>query len=238
MHPDALSACAPLGRPGGRPFADLAASRSRPWSNGVVHTERGFDRLVNFSDAVVAIAITLIVLPLVDAARDIGGKTAGEFLLENSASLYSAALSFVVIGTFWRNHHASFERMTGYSPWVLRLNFVWLAGMVFLPLPTVLLVTTSSRQTAAPLLYIGTMFVSLIAHALIATVARHDGLLKEDAPDSTVVQRWSAVVLMGVAFVITAVVPGAFLWPLLLLLLETPIARVVKRRGRNRPAAG
>ena len=33
-------------------------------------TERGFDRLVNFSDAVVAIAATLLVLPLVDLGSE------------------------------------------------------------------------------------------------------------------------------------------------------------------------
>ncbi len=37
-----------------------------------MRSERGFHRLVNFSDAVVAIAITLLVLPLVDAASAIG----------------------------------------------------------------------------------------------------------------------------------------------------------------------
>ena len=34
-------------------------------------TERGLDRLVNFSDATVAIAITVLLLPLVDIALEI-----------------------------------------------------------------------------------------------------------------------------------------------------------------------
>jgi uncharacterized membrane protein len=38
----------------------------------MVRTERGFDRIVNFSDATVAIAMTLLVLPLVDLGRGHG----------------------------------------------------------------------------------------------------------------------------------------------------------------------
>ena len=40
-------------------------------ANQTRRTPRGLDRLVNFSDATIAIAITLLVLPLVDVANQI-----------------------------------------------------------------------------------------------------------------------------------------------------------------------
>ena len=40
------------------------------WHASLVRTERGFDRIVNFSDATVAIAMTLLVLPLVELGGD------------------------------------------------------------------------------------------------------------------------------------------------------------------------
>jgi uncharacterized membrane protein len=43
-------------------------------------TERGLDRLVNFSDATVAIAITILLLPLVDVAVEIEKESLGEVL--------------------------------------------------------------------------------------------------------------------------------------------------------------
>ena len=65
-----------------------------------MRTERGLSRLVGFSDGVVAIAITLLVLPLVTAATQVD-VDAGTFLVENAYQLLVLVLSFAVIGRFW-----------------------------------------------------------------------------------------------------------------------------------------
>jgi len=80
-----------------------------------MHSEAGFRRLVNFSDAVVAIAITLLILPLVDSAANIGGAELGHFLADNGSKLLGFALSFVVIGRFWWAQHTMFERLQSYD---------------------------------------------------------------------------------------------------------------------------
>ncbi len=66
-----------------------------------MNTDKGLQRLVTFSDAVVAIAITLLILPLVDAASSFPSMGLRHFLDANSTRLLAFALSFVVIGSFW-----------------------------------------------------------------------------------------------------------------------------------------
>ena len=56
--------------PRGRSAGQVRAPAARAWHASSVHTERGFDRIVNFSDATVAIAMTLLVLPLVELGGD------------------------------------------------------------------------------------------------------------------------------------------------------------------------
>src|SRR3954447_15101613 len=82
-----------------------------------VRTERGFDRFVNFSDAVVAIAISLLILPLVDAANDSiePGTSALDFVRDNGDRLFAFGLSFLVIASYWVAHHAMFEEVRSYS---------------------------------------------------------------------------------------------------------------------------
>lgn len=206
-----------------------------------VTTERGLDRVVNFSDAVVAIAITLIILPLVDVAQESGGGPVSEFLGENASGLAAAALSFVVIASFWRDHHRLFERTESYSRRLVSLNFIWLAGIVFLPLPTVLIVDAAGSDRGAAMLYIATMLVSMVAVRLQQMVIVRDGLLSEEA--AAMPQRpwwlvWAPTALMLLAFVLAALVPGVGTQALFLLLLSIPLSWVGGRRHRVDPSTG
>ena len=98
-------------------------------------TDRGLDRLVNFSDAAVVIAITLLVLPLVGVATEITRHhaTVWGIFLANGGTFLAFAISFVVIARFWVVHHRVFEFVRDYNPTIVWLNFLWLASIVFLP---------------------------------------------------------------------------------------------------------
>jgi uncharacterized membrane protein len=201
-----------------------------------MNTERGFDRLVAFSDAVVAIAITLVVLPLVDTARDRNHETVAQFLTVNVGEIAAAALSFVVIGHLWQAHHTVFDRFRGLTRGMMRANFVWLAAIVFLPLPTVLIVTTTTEDRLGVVLYIGTMVVATTALAIIAELAGHAGLDRstEGQGSPSVMlrrHRWLPVVLMTIALVLAAAVPGVRAWALLVLLVSIPAEWMWRARG-------
>ena len=78
---------------------------------------RSSERLTFFTDAVVAIAMTLLVLPLTEGVSEAAadGLSTSEYLREYSDQLLAFALSFVIIASFWRAHHALFEHVAAYS---------------------------------------------------------------------------------------------------------------------------
>ncbi|HEV7979968.1 TMEM175 family protein [Amycolatopsis sp.] len=80
-------------------------------------TSRSPERLVFFSDAVVAIAMTLLILPLVDVIPELvaeHGKSI-EAITKNQWQIYGFLLSFAVISRFWIFHHHIFEQVKAYS---------------------------------------------------------------------------------------------------------------------------
>ena len=70
--------------------------------------ERGLERLVLFSDAVVAIALTLLILPLTDVEIE-AGQTLVEVLRNYSGKLLAFGISFAVIARYWLGHHSIFK---------------------------------------------------------------------------------------------------------------------------------
>jgi uncharacterized membrane protein len=190
-------------------------------------SETGFRRLVGFTDAVVAIAITLLVLPLVDAAGSIGHQPLDQFLRDNHAKLWAFGLSFVVIARYWWAQHHLFERLGSYNLALVWATFVWLSAIVFLPFPTELLGTAQNGSTTVHAIYLGTMLLAGLASVVqVGAAIRWPALQNEDDPngltmDSAVV----AAVLMTVALVLAVADPSIGLWSLLVLVLSNPLER-------------
>lgn len=198
-------------------------------------SEHGFHRLVGFSDAVVAIAITLLILPLVDAAGSIGTTGLGTFLSNNSTKLWAFALSFAVIGSFWWGQHRVFVQVKAYSTVMVWAIFVWLFSIVFLPFPTELLGSARSG-VGAHAIYVGTMVVaagaSLVQHWVVVRKPEllHDAARGRFTLDSAIV----LAVLMSFALLLTVAVPSVGLWCLLVLLLSPPLEHwLADRRARH-----
>jgi uncharacterized membrane protein len=193
-------------------------------------TSRGLDRLVNFSDATVAIAITLLILPLVDVASDVGSESIGRLLLDHEDALISFFVTFFVIGRFWAAHHGVFEYARSYSSALIRADLVWLCSIAFLPFAANLLTNAiSSRPVYA--IYIGTMIATTASLGVVEWILAHDPeLMDPDGPRPEFFQSVLSAILMGVALLIALLVPHVGMYSLLVLLLTGPLTRLWRRR--------
>jgi uncharacterized membrane protein len=206
-----------------------------------VSTSRDPDRLILFTDAVVAIAITLLVLPLVDLVPEVkaeGGDAVG-VISEHWQEIFTFLLSFVVIASFWLGHHRVFEHVRAYTPAMMRLNLLWLLTIVVLPFPTEIIgAFDTDRFTAG--LYIGTILaLSICQSALTWMVRGHKELEKTDNPigQPELVGSLLLTGLTVLAFLLASLVPGVHFYAMFLLLLSPVLMRVWKRSSRNRTGA-
>ena len=201
-------------------------------------TERGFDRLVNFSDAVVAIAATLLVLPFVDNATQATRGKVDATILDFAPEFLIFVLSFIVVTRFWFSHHQFFERLVGYSSRLVWFNLMWLLGIVIMPFPTQLVAIASNTDKLAVLVYLGTMFwIAFWQFMMGVEVHRQPRLLAANENPSTGMII-SAVIagLLLVAMLISLIWPGVALWSLTSLVFVPFITKPLLRRSAR--AAG
>lgn len=105
------------------------ASRIHPDS------QLGMERLLFFSDAVMAIAITLLALnirvPEIDpgrASQDLPGQLAAL-----GPSFMTFFISFIVVGIYWISHHRYFGYIQRYDTRLILLNFLFLFFIICMP---------------------------------------------------------------------------------------------------------
>jgi uncharacterized membrane protein len=95
------------------------------------------DRTIAFSDAVFAIAMTILVLEL--HVPDVPPAQLPAQLLNLLPAYLTFVLSFVVVGVIWMSHHRKFGVIARFNQTLLRLNLVMLLLVVSLALPTAVL---------------------------------------------------------------------------------------------------
>ena len=97
------------------------------------------ERLILFSDAVFAIAITLLAIEIKVPELTVG-KVTDDLLLEGLAreipKLIGFLVSFFIIGLYWTVHHRMFGFVVNYTPRLLWLNLIFLLSVVLMPFST------------------------------------------------------------------------------------------------------
>lgn len=206
---------------------------------GARQTEEGFRRLIAFSDAVVAIALTLLVLPLADIPDEIRHDTSvAAVVSDHRQAIMSFLVSFVVIWILWRSHHQIMENFRLYDRTLFDLHFVWLITIVVLPFVTAL--SDNRHIERSNVLYIGVLAVSILSLvAMSAWGARNPELIKPGQERAMAMRRRSGIatfLLLIVALVVATAVPASGVWPLLLLVVSGPFDAVLRRMRLGRPA--
>ncbi len=151
-------------------------------------------RLEAFSDGVLAVAITLLVLDLhvnPDAPQSLAGQLAAEW-----PSFAAYLVSFLVIGVIWVNHHALIQRADHVDRLLLFYNLLLLLFVTSVPFTTSTLAGFLAHGTAqdvriAVLLYGASMTGMAVAFTLLfARISR---------PADSEVKTWSATRLASIA---------------------------------------
>ena len=178
--------------------------------NTNVERGRDLDRVVFFSDAVFAIAMTILALSLSIPARTRDARVAHE-LREAVPSIVTYALSFVVIGLNWIAHHRMFRYIRRIDSTSIRLNLAILLVVAFVPFPTEVL-GDHGNTTAAVVFYAGTMALLGISMATFWLYASHDRrLLAAHTPASLIEHTTWRAFTVPTVFLVS--IPIAFIDP-------------------------
>jgi len=133
----------------------------------------GLERLVFFSDAVFAIAITLLALDIRLPTTE--SALTNEELLQNLLAIWPKylgfVLSFLIIGAFWIGHHRRFRFIKRYDSRLLFLNLLLLMSVAFIPFPTSLISEHGNRIST--IFYALNMIVTGLLSAIIWWYASH-----------------------------------------------------------------
>ena len=132
------------------------------------------DRLMFFSDAVFAIALTLLVIDIKVPLGVKGGSM--EVLVDALPSIYAYALSFYVIAVNWMGHHRRFAHIRSFDARLITLNFLLLFVIAFVPFPTSVLAEYPAEVTSV-VLYAGVVAMLSLLQALTWGYAFRRGLV-------------------------------------------------------------
>lgn len=177
--------------------------------------------------------MTLLVLPLADLAGTLRqGDDVWSVVQGHAGEFLAFLLSFVVIARLWVAQLRIVRGALEADRPLVGVMLAWTLTIVFLPFPTSLLAEVGD-QAATKVLYIGTLAVSSLLLALLATLVD-----RQLGPDTPWRPRRSVLLVDAAAFVLALVlcllVPSLSYYPLLLLFVAGLVERFAGRVRRRR----
>jgi uncharacterized membrane protein len=188
-------------------------------------------RIAAFTDGVMAVAITLLVLNL-EAPRVPDGEL-DDALVDLIPSLIAYLLAFALVGRFWVIHHRLFETLRAFDATLMTLNLAFLSLIALVPFATDLF----DRYTDEPLgvaVLGGTLGLAALAHWVATAYTLRRDLVHERHRRAS--EPFASPAGLGFTLLFLLSVPVAFLSPFVAtlmwvgtLFLHYPLGRMVPK---------
>ena len=153
------------------------------------------DRIIFFSDAIIAVAITLMVLDI-RVPEGLSPAEVPQALLALWPKYLSYVLSFIVIAIYWVEHHRMFKYIKRYDGRLMWLNLLFLMFMALVPFSTDLL-AEYGNQPVAVMVYAGIGLAVGLTKSAVWSYAAHNRRLVDEALSSHSIDLSRAVGLVA-----------------------------------------
>lgn len=206
--------------------------------NEILEHGTNSDRVQFFSDAVFAIAMTLLVIDLTvpviagyvslsNAQRDVAlWKGIGA----QSQQFIAYGVGFYVLAVNWASHHRKFSVTRGYDSTTVTINLILLFFVAFVPYPTSLISEYSGRMPSV-ILFAGIVSVLAILQIALWSHSYRNGYL--DARIDVTLYRYVRRNQYPVLIIFLLSIPVGFIWggdvAMYFWILNLPLGRFVSR---------
>ena len=193
-----------------------------------------FGRVVSFTDAVFAIAMTLLVVEIGVPERIAGEVDDPAALLDAFADkgplIFAFFLGCYVIGSFWVAHHRFMSWLAAVDRGFVVLTVVYLSFVALLPFPTGVLGEFGQNPISVVAFALNMAAISGMETVLLGHARRRRPFRREWPKD---VYRWTLRGSLSPVLMFLASVPVAFVLPWLAIVmwfLAIPVGRLIDRR--------
>lgn len=173
-----------------------------------------FQRVVNLSDAVFAIALTLLVLTL-DVPVSQMDRLA-DALVDQVPQFVAFALSFALVANLWWQHYRLVELLDGLEPGVIAINLILLAFVALVPYPTSLLGAAPANSVAV-VAFIAVFVVLTLLHLALLGRAGSQGLVRSELPRVRYLSLLAGYAVGALVLLVAALI--AVWWPMVALVV-------------------
>lgn len=200
------------------------------------------DRIVLFSDAVFAIAITLLVIEIkIPAHTVVEAHGLGGALDEMIPLFVGYLVSFLVISLFWVGHMKTWKHVTSVTSGMVWLNIFELLFVALMPFTTGMYSEYFGSNLAFSLYCLNLVGIALFSYWLRSVVIRRESLVEKLGAHEVA---WLRAQTLIALFVFVACIPLASVSPwaarygfAAIFVLQMVVKRYLNRRERKRLAA-
>lgn len=200
------------------------------------------ERLILFSDAVFAIAITLLVIeirvPTIENSSNLTSDIKAK-LAHMIPEFFGFILSFAVIGQFWTSHHKLFGYVKNYNNGLLWMNLLFLFWVVLVPFTSGLNSRYGNVDFVWMIYCLNLFFISISLVLLFMYVANSKRNLS-DLVNNKIIRRFSIIrsILVACIFLAAALftIPDNAFFSYLsrYILFLIPVVISINNRNQNR----